>query len=47
MIEKFKKIFDGLEERFGYHQLDSNNGEGKKLLETCPLYKEYEERLMI
>ena len=30
MIEKFRKIFDGLEERFGYHQVDSSNGEGKK-----------------
>ena len=30
MIEKFKKIFSGLEERFGYHVLDSTNGDGKK-----------------
>lgn len=30
MIERFKKIFSGLEERFGYHVLDQSNGDGKK-----------------
>ena len=30
MIEKFRKIFDGLEERFGYHQIDNSIGDGKK-----------------
>ena len=30
MIEKFRKIFTGLEERFGYHVLDQSNGDGKK-----------------
>ena len=30
MLEKFRKIFDGLEERFGYHQLDTSNNDGKK-----------------
>ena len=30
MIEKFRKIFTGLEERFGYHQIDTTIGDGKK-----------------
>ena len=30
MVEKFRKIFKGLEERFGYHVLDQSNGNGKK-----------------
>ena len=30
MIEKFRKIFTGLEERFGYHQIDTSIGDGKK-----------------
>ncbi len=30
MVEKFRKIFKGLEERFGYHVLDQSNGDGKK-----------------
>ena len=30
MIEKFRKIFTGLEERFGYHQIDTSVGDGKK-----------------
>ena len=30
MVEKFRKIFRGLEERFGYHVLDQSNGNGKK-----------------
>ena len=30
MIEKFRKIFAGLEERFGYHQIDTSIGDGKK-----------------
>ena len=30
MIDKFRKIFNGLEERFGYHVLDQSNGDGKK-----------------
>ena len=30
MVEKFREIFTGLKERFGYHQMDSSNGDGKK-----------------
>jgi|TARA_R100000093_G_scaffold32721_1_gene17587 hypothetical protein len=30
MIKKFRDIFIGLEERFGYHVLDQSNGDGKK-----------------
>ena len=29
-IEKFRKIFEGLEERFGYHIADYEEGNGKK-----------------
>ena len=30
MIEKFKKIFNGLEERFGYHIIKDDNNSIKK-----------------
>ena len=29
MINKFRTIFSGLEERFGYHQIDTSSGDGK------------------
>ena len=30
MIKKFREIFSGLEERLGYHQIDTRNVDGKK-----------------
>ena len=29
-VKRFRDIFVGLEERFGYHVLDQSNGSGKK-----------------